>query len=52
MTIVTGHDGNLLIDSQPGAGSTFTIVLPVAPILVGARPGTDEDDTSQRSQAG
>ena len=51
-SIVTGHDGNLLIDSQPGAGSTFTIVLPVAPILVGARPGTDEDDTSQRSQAG
>ncbi|MBO1030700.1 HAMP domain-containing histidine kinase [Tessaracoccus sp. SD287] len=37
-TIVSGHHGRLQIDSQPGSGSTFTIVLPIT-----AGEGTEVD---------
>ena len=30
--IVQQHGGDLLVDSQPGAGSTITVVLPLEPL--------------------
>jgi signal transduction histidine kinase len=30
--IVRQHGGDLLVESQPGAGSTMTVVLPLEPL--------------------
>ncbi|HKC80385.1 MAG TPA: ATP-binding protein, partial [Gemmatimonadaceae bacterium] len=32
--IVQQHAGDLLVESQPGAGSTITVVLPLEPLPV------------------
>jgi signal transduction histidine kinase len=29
--IITGHGGRILVDSEEGVGTTFTIYLPVDP---------------------
>ena len=43
--IITSHGGELLIESEPGKGTTVTIVLPV--VAAEAEPDeTDETDTS------
>ncbi len=35
-SIIHKHDGSIMVDSQPGTGSTFTILLPASPQ---SRPG-------------
>jgi signal transduction histidine kinase len=37
-TIVDEHRGELAIDSQPGVGTTVTVVLPAADLARGASP--------------
>lgn len=34
MEIVRQHGGSILLDSQPGKGSTFTIILPRTPVIM------------------
>jgi hypothetical protein len=46
--IVQAHGGRLAVQSQPGEGAAFTVVLPAAPVLVQA--GGDEAATSTTAQ--
>jgi C4-dicarboxylate-specific signal transduction histidine kinase len=41
-TIVTGHHGRILVDSEPGKGTVFTVVLPLAE----AANRLDEEETA------
>jgi two-component system phosphate regulon sensor histidine kinase PhoR len=45
--IVQAHGGRLAVQSQPGEGAAFTVVLPAAPVLVPVG-GVDEADTAAR----
>lgn len=44
-TLVTAHDGRASVDSEPGRGSIFTVVLPREPADT---PTTGEPVPSQR----
>jgi len=37
--IIDAHSGRIEVDSKPGEGTTFTITLPLAPVLSGAMAG-------------
>jgi len=40
--IVVGHEGTVLVDSQPGAGTTVSVYLPALPPRAAAAPTQDE----------
>ena len=46
--IVQGHHGALFVESQPGLGSTFRLLLPTLETSPEAKPGTDPSPARQR----
>jgi len=50
--IITTHMGELIIESDPGRGSVFTVKLPVEPLAdAGAANESTQDETAQRRAA-
>ncbi len=45
---VTAHDGSIAVDSEPGRGTRFTIMLPGAPEVAGETPRMTERGTPGR----
>jgi len=41
--IVRGHDGAIMVESQPGVGTTFRVLFPALPMNVKVRNATEED---------
>ncbi len=42
--IAEAHDGRVLLDSSPGRGATFTVVVPLRAVPAGQDPATDTGD--------
>ncbi|HSO03439.1 MAG TPA: HAMP domain-containing sensor histidine kinase [Candidatus Limnocylindrales bacterium] len=50
-TIATAHGGHMTVDSRPGVGSTFTLVLPTDPDHADAEPVTPLSAPPQEERA-
>jgi signal transduction histidine kinase/CheY-like chemotaxis protein len=50
--IVRGHRGGIRVDSAPGQGATFRILLPLLPEPVAGEPAADEPTVPPRAPAG
>ncbi len=49
--IVQAHGGRLAVQSQPGEGAAFTVVLPAAPVLVPVGAAEAADPAAPRAEA-
>ena len=50
--IITAHGGELRIESAPGKGSAFTIILPISPSGEACDTSDDAELLSQLAAAG